>query len=132
MAMRGTSRAKAEYVLGIRPEQISEALASGVDQRSIDSYVAEQTKRVDDVMNTSGLMRAFHIDQLVERRIPELARASLDTEIKKQPGLQAIKQKRKSLIGLEAKTLTKKTGRRALLTSPAGGSGFYGGYFNGK
>jgi len=132
MAMRGTSRERAEYRLGIRPEQIAEAKASGVDQRTIDSYIAKQTKQVDDVMRTSGFFRAMHIHGLEERRIPQLARAALDTEIKKQPELQAIKQRRKSLVELEAKTLTKKTGRRALLTSPAGGSGFYGGYFNGK
>ena len=57
----------------------------------------------------------------------------IDTEIKAQPALQEIKRKRQSLVEMEAKALTRKTGRRALLTSaPGGGSGFYGGYFNGK
>ena len=57
----------------------------------------------------------------------------IDTEIKAQPALQEIRRKRQSLVEMEAKALTRKTGRRALLTSaPGGGSGFYGGYFNGK
>ena len=133
MGMKGTNRESAEYTLGIRPEQIAEAKASGVDQRTIDSYVAEQTKLVDRVMRKSGFFRGAYIASLAISRIPQLARASLDTEIKKQPELQAIKQRRKSLVEMEAKALTRKTGRRALLTSaPGGGSGFYGGYFNGK
>lgn len=56
----------------------------------------------------------------------------VSTEIAAQPALQAIKQKRKSLVEMEAAALTRKTGRRALLTSAPGGGGFFGGYFNGK
>ena len=54
------------------------------------------------------------------------------TEVQAQPALQEIKRKRQSLVEMEAKALTRKTGRRALLTSPPGGGGFFGGYFNGR
>lgn len=54
------------------------------------------------------------------------------TEVQVQPALQEIKRKRQSLVEMEAKALTRKTGRRALLTSPPGGGGFFGGYFNGR
>ena len=56
----------------------------------------------------------------------------VQTEIEAQPSLQGIKQKRKSLVELEAKAMARKTGRRALLTSAPGGGGFFGGYFNGR
>tara|TARA_R110000796_G_C14213072_1_gene393535 strand:+ start:41 stop:451 length:411 start_codon:yes stop_codon:yes gene_type:complete len=127
---RKLKRKKYEQILGISPSLLAEARSSGVDERTIESYVAEQNKLISDVINRSGIMSVVYASNLDQRRIPQIKRAEVKTEIAKQPELQAIKQRRKSLVELEAKTLTKKTGRRALLTSPAGGSGFFGGYFN--
>ena len=127
---RKLKRKKYEQILGISPSLLAEARSAGVDERTIESYVAEQNKLISDVINRSGIMSAVYASNLDQRRIPQIKRAEVKTEIAKQPELQAIKQKRKSLVELEAKTLSKKTGRRALLTSPAGGSGFFGGYFN--
>ena len=129
---RKLKRKKYEQILGISPSLLDEARSAGVDERTIKSYVAEQNKLINDVIGRSGIMSAVYASNLDERRIPQIKRAEVKTEIKKQPELQAIKQRRKSLVELEAKTLTKKTGRRALLTSSAGGSGFFGGYFNDK
>lgn len=127
---RKLKRKKYEQILGISPSLLAEARSAGVDERTIESYVAEQNKLISDVINRSGIMSAVYASNLDQRRIPQIKRAEVKTEIAKQPELQAIKQRRKSLVELEAKTLSKKTGRRALLTSPAGGSGFFGGYFN--
>jgi len=112
-------------------KDIAEAKKLGADPRTFrtksEDYsgrTAEEAAFEGPAMVQNGLI-LFGDDSA---KAGEAARA----EIKVRPGLQAIKQNRKSLVQLEAKTISRKTGRRALLTSPAGGSGFYGGYFDGK
>lgn len=48
-----------------------------------------------------------------------------------QPELKQIRQRRRRAVEKEASLLRRQTGRRALLASPTGGSGFFGGYFKG-
>jgi len=129
---------KSELAKVGQPE-LAKAIAAGSDPRSVESlkenllsaYTTPQIKR------TGG--KAQHISGRVKAR--EKAVAEQTQEAKNiligdadvQPDIQQIRQKRKSLVEMEAKALTRKTGRRALLTSaPGGGSGFFGGYFNGK
>lgn len=100
--------------------------------------------RVSAGLNTAtgGAIGTDYVQQFKDSQAAQLettrqqqavTKKKVSTEIAAQPALQVIKQKRKSLVEMEAKALTRKTGRRALLTSaPGGGSGFYGGYFNGK
>lgn len=119
--------------------ELEKAIAAGSDPRSVESlkedllsaYTTPQIKR------TGG--KAQHISAKVKAREKAVAeqtqkaKSTLIGDADVQPGIQKIRQKRKSLVQMEAKALTRKTGRRALLTSaPGGGSGFYGGYFNGK
>jgi len=129
---------KSELAKVGQPE-LAKAIAAGSDPRSVEAlkkslisaYTTPKIRRVGGkAQHISGKIKAR--EKAVAEQTQE-AKNILIGDADVQPELQAIKQKRKSLVEMEAKALTRKTGRRALLTSaPGGGSGFYGGYFNGK
>jgi hypothetical protein len=129
---------KSELAKVGQPE-LTEAIAAGSDPRSVEalktSLISAYTTPA--VSRVGG--KAQHISGRVKAREKAVAEQTQkakniligDTDV--QPDIQQLRQKRKGLIEMEAKALTRKTGRRALLTSaPGGGSGFYGGYFDGK
>ena len=62
-----------------------------------------------------------------EKRIEAFVEAERDI----QKTLQPIRQRRRRAAEQQASLLRRTTGRRALLVSPAGGAGFFGGYFKG-
>jgi hypothetical protein len=126
------------------PEAVyQDAEKAGVDPRTIEAYRKQaavtlaEAKVVRKKASQPGMVGSLYTQKLkdlastVGVQAAELSK-KVKTDTEQQPALQEVKQKRKSLVQAEAKALTRKTGRRALLTSPAGGSGFYGGYFNGK
>lgn len=59
------------------------------------------------------------------------AQKAISTEIKLQDTLAPIRARRRRAAEQEASLLRRQTGRRALLASPTGGAGFFGGYFKG-
>ncbi len=129
---------KSELAKVGQPE-LTEAIAAGSDPRSVEalktSLISAYTTPA--VSRVGG--KAQHISSRVKAREKAVAEQTqkakniLIGDADVQPDIQQLRQKRKGLIEMEAKALTRKTGRRALLTSaPGGGSGFYGGYFDGK
>ena len=133
-----TKKYKSELAKVGQPE-LTKAIAAGSDPRSVEALKTSLVSayKTPEISRVGG--KAQHISGKIKAR--EKAVAEQTQEAKNiligdadvQPGIQQIRQKRKSLVQMEAKALTRKTGRRALLTSaPGGGSGFYGGYFNGK
>lgn len=61
----------------------------------------------------------------------EAATESIKKEIEIQKTLAPIRQRRRKQAQAQASLLRRGTGRGALLSSPAGGAGFFGGYFKG-
>lgn len=55
----------------------------------------------------------------------------IEKEIETQQALAPIRQRRRKQAQAQASLLRRGTGRGALLSSPAGGAGFFGGYFKG-
>jgi hypothetical protein len=133
-----TKKYQAELAKVGQPE-LAKAIAAGSDPRSVESlkesllsaYTTPAVSRIGGkAQHISGRIKAR--EKAVAEQTQE-AKNILIGDADVQPDIQQIRQKRKSLVEMEAKALTRKTGRRALLTSaPGGGSGFYGGYFNGK
>ena len=121
-----------------------DAAKAGVDPRTIEAYREQaavtlaEARAVQGKASEPGAVGSLYTQKLKDLESTVGARAAelgkkVTTDAEQQPALQEIKRKRQSLVEMEAKALTRKTGRRALLTSaPGGGSGFYGGYFNGK
>ena len=146
---RSSQAAKARQQNFINTYSIPEAVyqdaeKAGVDPRTIEAYRKQaavtlaEANTVRKKASKPGMVGSLYTQKLkdlastVGAQAAELSK-KVKTDAEQQPALQKIKQKRKSLVEMEAKALTRKTGRRALLTStPGGGSGFYGGYFNGK
>jgi hypothetical protein len=129
---------KSELAKVGQPE-LAKAIAAGSDPRSVESLKENllSAYTTPAVSRVGG--KAQHISGKVKAREKAVAEQTqkakniLIGDADEQPDIQQLRQKRKSLIEMEAKALTRKTGRRALLTSaPGGGSGFYGGYFDGK
>ena len=126
------------------PEAVyQDAAKAGVDPRTIEAYKKQavvtlaEARAVQEKASKPGAVGSLYTQKLkdlastVGVQAAELSK-KVKTDTEQQPVLQEVKQKRKTLVQMEAKALTRNTGRRALLTSPGGGSGFYGGYFNGK
>lgn len=57
------------------------------------------------------------------------AKKAISSEIAVQKELAPIRQRRQSMLEQQVKAMRRQTGRRALLSSPTGGAGFFGGYF---
>ena len=133
-----TKRYQSELAKVGQPE-LAKAVAAGSDPRSVEAlktslisaYTTPAVSRVGGkAQHISGKIKAR--EKAVAEQTQE-AKNILIGDADEQPDIQQLRQKRKSLIEMEAKALTRKTGRRALLTSaPGGGSGFYGGYFDVK
>ena len=126
------------------PESVyQDAEKAGVDSRTIKAYRKQAAVTLAEAWDVQKkASKPGGVGAVYKQKLKDLASTvgvqaaelskKVKTDTEQQPVLQEIKQKRKSLVQAEAKALTRKTGRRALLTSPGGGSGFYGGYFNGK
>jgi len=108
-------------------QNIVKAKEAGADPRQFQTPVndigmtAEQAALVGSV-NVAGGRVTFLTKDLQER---------LRTEAAIQPELRQIRERRAQAAKEQAKVLSRQTGRRALLASPGGGRGFFGGYFKG-
>jgi len=71
------------------------------------------------------------IAELMQKEIVEPAREAIETEKKVLPQIQKIRERRDVVAQKEASLLRRTTGRRAMLVSPQGGRGFFGGYLKG-
>lgn len=126
------------------PEAVyQDAAKAGVDPRTIEAYKKQAAVTLAEARDVQGkASKPGMVGAVYKKRLEELASTvgaqaaelgkKVTTDIEQQPALQEIKRKRQSLVEMEAKALTRKTGRRALLTSAPGGVGFFGGYFNGR
>ncbi len=126
------------------PESVyQDAAKAGVDPRTIESYREQAAVTLAEARDVQGKsQKPGMTGSLYKKKLENLAFTvgaqaaelgkKVTTDIEQQPALQEIKRKRQSLVEMEAKALTRKTGRRALLTSAPGGVGFFGGYFNGR
>lgn len=143
---------KAATMFDLTTEQISEAKAAGVDQRTIDAARIETLKQADEYFKIMGRARspgivgssnkqklkeirdkgvagAKRVSTDIELAASDLA-AKVKSDIAKQPQLQAIREKRKKAVTEVAKKLTpsSRSGVGALL-SDRGGQGFFTRYF---
>lgn len=137
-----------------KPSLLDEARGAGVDPRTI-SYFESATKAAQKAearyrrtlkKKKSGLGGAFRklgagvrldggsIEKY--RDLAEKARLEVEdlkgrlrSDIKKQGELQAIKRKRKSTVEERVAGMTRKRGKASLISSPAGGAGFFQRYF---
>lgn len=71
------------------------------------------------------------IAELMQKEVVEPAREAIETEKKVLPQIQKIRERRDVVAQKEASLLRRTTGRRAMLVSPQGGRGFFGGYLKG-
>ena len=67
--------------------------------------------------------------QQAAREATTTAQKAISSEIATQKELAPIRQRRQSMLEQQVKAMRRQTGRRALLSSPTGGAGFFGGYF---
>lgn len=114
--------------------QIAEAVTAGADPRTVEalrtSLISTYTKP-----KTKGISRGAAANlRRRERAVAEQTQPVKDilkSETVIQPELQQIRRRREKAVKQQVSLLRRGTGRRALLTSPTGGAGFFGGYFKG-
>lgn len=80
-------------------------------------------KVVEQQQSTGKAVQAAGQQEL--KKVQEFTKS----EIKAQETLAPIRERRRRRAEQEASLLRRQTGRRALLSSPAGGAGFFTGYF---
>lgn len=125
------------------PESMfAEAATAGVDPRTIEALRKESDKARKDALEIRSKSRApgivgaayssrlKNIDVTIGNISSQLQK-QVKTEAAMQPELQQIRQRRRRAAEQQASLLRRQTGRRALLASPTGGAGFFGGYFKG-
>ena len=125
------------------PESMfAEAATAGVDPRTIEALRKQSDKAREEALEirrksgAPGFVGAVYSGRL--RNIGETVgsvasqlQKQVTTETDVQPVLQQVRRRRESAAKQQASLLRRQTGRRALLASPTGGSGFFGGYFKG-
>lgn len=117
--------------------ELTEAIAAGSDPRTvealktslIDAYTTPQVRRQGGKAQHREILRKRR-EEAVKKQT-EAAKGVLKSEVKIQPALQQVRRRREVATEQQASMLRRQTGRRALLSSPTGGSGFFGGYFKG-
>ena len=85
-----------------------------------------------DIVRAATKPKVSAIDARVVEKATEaqkVAQERIESEIKTQQTLAPIRERRRRRAEQEASLLRRQTGRRALLSSPAGGAGFFTGYF---
>ena len=128
---------------------LREARAAGVDPRTIEHYETARKKAFDAQMRYQSTLRkkkrgiggAFrklsgggsiekYRDLAQKARLEiEEAKKGLLSDVKKQGELQAIRRKRKTTVEDGIAAMTRKRGKASLISSPAGGAGFFQRYF---
>ena len=119
-----------------------DAAQAGVDPRTIESIRKQSEKafaEAKDIRTKSkrpGAVGSFYTQKLkgLESTVGNLVsglQKQVKTETAMQPELQQLRRSRERAAKQQASLLRRTTGRRALLSSPTGGAGFFGGYFKG-
>lgn len=132
-----------------KPSLLDEARGAGVDPRTI-SYFESATKAAKQAearykrtlkkkkKGLGGALRRIGGGGSIEKYRDLAQKAKLEVEdlkgrlrsdIEKQGELQAIKRKRKSTVEERVAAMTRKRGKASLISSPAGGAGFFQRYF---
>ena len=132
-----------------KPSLIEEARSAGVDPRTI-SYFESATKAAEKAevryrstlkkkkRGLMGKLRSIGGGGSIEKYRDLAQKANLEVEdlkgrlrsdIEKQGELQAIKRKRKTTVEERVAAMTRKRGKASLISSPAGGAGFFQRYF---
>jgi len=120
---------------------LKEAVAAGSDPRTIQALRKELIDTYTEADIRANAIRggkSQHRD-IKRRQIRQVERPKeiekitekIKADVEVQPVLQQIRQRRRRAAEQQASLLRRQTGRRALLASPTGGAGFFGGYFKG-
>lgn len=111
--------------------QIAEAVAAGADPRTIEALTSKLVSAYTNpqMKRTRTITKAKREAAIAEQTRP--TKEKLASEAKIQPTLKEIRRLRQDVAQRGASLLRRNTGSRALLSSPTGGSGFFGGYFKG-
>jgi hypothetical protein len=125
------------------PESMfAEAATAGADPRTIEALRKESDKareealKIRSMSGAPGFVGAMYSSRLrnIGATVGSVAsqlQKQVSTEASVQPELQQIRRRRQTAAKQQASMLRRQTGRRALLSSPTGGAGFFGGYFKG-
>jgi len=103
-----------------------EAIKAGADPRQFTSPGSSGVGNLS--YNQAALLGQINIaggSTDLSAGLPE----RIKSEIRTQEQLAPIRQRRQSMLEQQVKAMRRQTGRRALLSSPTGGAGFFGGYF---
>lgn len=139
--LQKTMRKRREFLEGVR--------AAGVDPRTIEYYETARKKasaaqiRYQSTLRKKkrglgGALRKLGGGGSIEkyRDLAQKARLEVEdlkkgllSEVKKQGELQEIRRKRKSAVEETVAGMTRKRGKASLLSSTAGGAGFFQRYF---
>lgn len=123
------------------PESMfAEAAAAGVDPRTIESLRKQSDKARKDALyirsrsRAPGMVGAMYGSKLKNigstvGLIAEDLRGQLKSDVQKQPEFQEIRRRREKAVEQTAIGMTRKRGKASLLSSQAGGAGFFQRYF---
>lgn len=123
------------------PESMfAEAAAAGVDPRTIESLRKQSDKARKDALyirsrsRAPGMAGAVYGSRLKNigstvGLIAEDLRGQLKSDVQKQPEFQEIRRRREKAVEQTAIGMTRKRGKASLLSSQAGGAGFFQRYF---
>jgi hypothetical protein len=132
-----------------RQSFLRDVRAAGVDPRTIEYYETARKEASAAQMRYQSTLRkkkrgiggAFRklggggsiekyrdLAQKARLEVEDLKKGLL-SDVKKQGELQAIRRKRKSTVEETIAGMTRKRGKASLISSPAGGAGFFQRYF---
>lgn len=123
------------------PESMfAEAAAAGVDPRTIESLRKQSDKARADALKIRsrsrgpGAVGSFYSSKLKNigstvGLIAEDLRGQLKSDVQKQPEFQEIRRRREKAVEQATVGMTRKRGKASLLSSQAGGAGFFQRYF---
>jgi hypothetical protein len=114
---------RAQRVVSPGMSFLGEALGKVLPQNVQNTLTKQPTFLAQQEAAKEGIQKAGEEVRATQKQI--------GTEIAVQQQLKPIRRRRKSMLEQQVKSLRNQTGRRALLASPTGGAGFFGGYFKG-
>jgi hypothetical protein len=134
--MEKKSRFSDEYLqkkrqqLGTGASLLQSAVQAGVDPRTVEYFRAETEKNVDKVVSGTSLGRLMIFADLMNKGVGKDLQKRLESEMGKVSTMKAIRQRREDQTKETVAKMSRKRGKVSLLSSPAGGAGFFGRYFS--
>ena len=123
------------------PESLfKEAASAGVDPRTISHFRKEsekaysEAKEIRKKASSPGAVGSYYSKQLeglgdtVGFLVSDL-RGQLKSDVQKQPAFQEIRRRKEKAVEQATVGMTRKRGKASLLSSQAGGAGFFQRYF---